>query len=175
MQRAVLAATLAANYGVYGPAYELMECRPLRDGGEEYRDSEKYQLRDWERDHPNSLMPLLATLNKIRREHASLQRNNTLQFHEIDNPTLLCYSKQDGEDRILVIVNLDPVNVQSGWTQLDMKSLGLPDGAIFECQDLLQSGCYRWSGPRNFVLLDPAVCPAHVFHVQMSASKDGEA
>jgi starch synthase (maltosyl-transferring) len=174
VQRVILAATLAANYGLYGPAYELMDARPFREGGEEYYDSEKYQVRVWDRNHPDSLMPLLVTLNTIRREHSSLQQNNTLRFHETDNPTLLCYSKREGEDRILVVVNLDTINTQSGWTRLDMGALGLSEGDSFECRDLLQSGSYRWSGPRNFVLLDPHVSPAHIFHVRSSDSDNGK-
>jgi starch synthase (maltosyl-transferring) len=174
VQRVVLAATLAANYGIYGPAYELMDSRPFREGGEEYYDSEKYQLRFWDRSHPDSLMPLLATLNKIRREHSSLQQNDTLRFHGTDNPSLLCYSKRKGQDRILVVVNLDTVNTQSGWTSLDMGVLGLSDGDSFECRDLLQNGSYRWSGPRNFVLLDPHVSPAHIFHVRDFDSDKGK-
>jgi starch synthase (maltosyl-transferring) len=174
VQRVILAATLAANYGLYGPAYELMDARPFREGGEEYYDSEKYQLRVWDRSHPDSLAPLLATLNAIRREHSSLQQNNTLRFHETDNPTLLCYSKREGEDRILVVVNLDTVNTQSGWTKLDIGALGLSEGDSFECRDLLQSGSYRWSGPRNFVLLDPHVSPAHIFHVRGIDSDNGK-
>lgn len=166
--RAVLAATLAASYGVYGPAFELMESRPLRAGGEEYYESEKYQIREWNRDSETSLMPLLTTLNRIRGRHSALQQNSCLRFHRTDNPDLLCYSKRDHEDLILVVVNLDPVNVQSGWTELEMSALGLPADAKFGCQDLLQHDRYTWSGPRNFIRLDPQRCPAHIFHVQRS-------
>lgn len=173
IQRAVLAATLGASYGVYGPAFELMESRPLKEGSEEYRDSEKYQLRKWDRNRSDSLMPLLGTLNKARHEHSSLQQNSTLQFHGIDNPLMICYSKRDDRDLILVIVNLDSVNAQSGWTELDLYSLGLSPEASFECHDLLREHRYTWNGPRNYVLLDPLDLPAHIFHIQLPGRENG--
>jgi starch synthase (maltosyl-transferring) len=173
VQRAVLAATLTANYGVYGPAFELMEFKPLNEGREEYADSEKYQIRDWNRDDPSSLMPLLTILNKIREEHLALQQNKSLHFHDIDNPKLLCYSKRDKDDVILVVVNLDAINVQSGWTRLDLFALGFPEDISFECQDLLQNHRYLWDGTRNFVRLDPLISPAHIFHVWRARSIEG--
>ncbi len=173
IHRAVLAATLTANYGIYGPAFELMESRPLREGSEEYYESEKYQIREWNRDAATSLMPILTTLNKIRAEHSALQQNRSLRFHKVDNPDLLCYSKREHEDLVLVVVNLDPTHVQSGWTELDMSVLGLDADGTFECRDLLQDGRYTWNGPRNFVRLDPQICPAHIFHVRRSLSGPG--
>jgi starch synthase (maltosyl-transferring) len=173
VQRAVLAATLASNYGVYGPAFELMEFKPLVDGREEYIDSEKYQIRDWNRDDPSTLMPLLATLNKIREEHVALQQNKSIRFHDIDNPELLCYSKRDKDDVILIVVNLDAINVQSGWTNLDLSAFGFTGDISFECHDLLQNHSYQWSEGRNFVRLDPSICPAHIFHVCRGRSTEG--
>ena len=165
VQRAILAATLTANYGIYGPAYELMDCRPLREGAEEYADSEKYQLRAWNRNREDSLLPLFKVLNEARRHHASLQRDDTLHFHDIDNTMLICYSKRAETDVILVVVNLDTSNVQSGWTALAMTPLGLAQNAEFDCEDLLTGHSYRWTGERNYVMLDPHRSPAHVFHI----------
>ena len=78
--RLVLAATLAANYGIYGPTYELMESTPREPGSEEYRDSEKYQLRHWSLDRPDSLWSLIVRINRIRRDNRALQSDCTLRF-----------------------------------------------------------------------------------------------
>jgi starch synthase (maltosyl-transferring) len=174
VQRAVLAATLGANYGVYGPAFELMEHRPIREGSEEYADSEKYQLKLWNRNREDSLMPLLRTLNEVRHAHFCLQQNDTLHFHDIDNPQLLCYSKRIGPDTIIVVVNLDTANVQSGWTNLDLAVLDLSLHENYVCRDLLSAENYVWTGTRNYVLLNPTRV-AHVLHVQCAEKREGGA
>ena len=168
MQRITLAATLGASYGVYGPAFELMEHKPAKPGSEEYLNSEKYQLRDWDRDSPKSLAPLYTLLNHIRHAHPALQTNEGLHFHAVDNPQLICYSKRVEDDVILCVVNLDPENVQAGWTGLDLSFLGMGD-APFAVEDLLAGATYTWQGERNFVSLDPARMPAHVFCVGPAA------
>jgi starch synthase (maltosyl-transferring) len=91
--RVVLAATLSSNYGIYGPAFELLEHLPIRPGAEEYLDSEKYEVRSWDLARPDSIRPLLARINAARRAHPALQSNDALVFHDTDNPQLLCYSK----------------------------------------------------------------------------------
>ena len=169
MQRIILAATLGASYGVYGPAFELMEHLPAKPGSEEYLNSEKYQLRDWDRSSPKSLAPLYTLLNHIRHAHKALQTNETLRFHTVGNEELVCYSKRSEQDVILCVVNLDPDNVQSGFTQLDMAALGLGDQP-FEVEDLLAGATYTWQGPSNYVALDPGKMPAHVFRVQIPAA-----
>ncbi|GAC1416871.1 MAG: alpha-1,4-glucan--maltose-1-phosphate maltosyltransferase [Acidobacteriaceae bacterium] len=93
MQRLVLATTLAASYGIYGPAYELGENLPAKPGSEEYLDSEKYQIRRWDRAAAHSLAPLVTRLNNIRRANPALQSDGSLRFHHVDNPQILCYSK----------------------------------------------------------------------------------
>ena len=173
--RAVLAATLGASYGVYGSAFELMESVPAQPGSEEYLDSEKYQLRDWSAVEAvrGTIMPLLQTLNHARRGHAALQRNETLHFHTIENPQMLCYSKRHGEDVILTIVNLDTESEQKGWTDLSMQELGLAQNAAYRVHDLLTGEMYRWQGAHTLVILDPAKAPAHLLHLQRS-DEDGE-
>src|SRR5690606_36539959 len=118
--RAVLAATLAASYGIYGPAFELMEATPREPGSEEYRDSEKYQIRSWDFDRPDSLAELIGRLNRARLDNPALQSDWSLVFHRIDNEAMICYSKSAGDNVVLTIVNLDPYHVQSGWTELDL-------------------------------------------------------
>src|SRR5487761_752897 len=117
LSRFVLAATLAANYGMYGPAFELCENTPIKPGSEEYLNSEKYQLRHWNIDEPQNLRTLIARVNEIRRKHPALQSNRHLHFHATDQPFLICYSKTDPEkkDVILVVVNLHHQETQAGW------------------------------------------------------------
>ncbi|NLV24195.1 MAG: alpha-1,4-glucan--maltose-1-phosphate maltosyltransferase [Deltaproteobacteria bacterium] len=168
MARLVLAATLGANYGIYGPAFELCENLPLRPGSEEYLDSEKYQIRCRNLDAPHSLRPLIASVNRIRRENRALQRDWNLRFHAIDNEQLICYSKQteDLDEIILVVVNLDPHHRHSGWLELPLTEFGLDEGSPYQLHDLLSEARFLWSGPRNFVELDPQVIPAHIFRIR---------
>jgi len=156
--RLVLAATLAANYGIYGPAYELLERLPREPGSEEYLNSEKYEIKRWDLERPDSLSELIGRLNRIRRENAALQGDWSLRFHEVDNPQLLVYSKEAGDNLILVAVNLDLHYPQSGWVDLDFHGL-------CEVHDLLGGGRWTWTGRRNYVELDPHILPAHVFRV----------
>ncbi len=167
VSRLVLAATLAASYGIYGPAFELAENRPREAGSEEYLDSEKYQLRHWDLERPDSLRALVARVNAIRRDNPALQSDWSLVFHATENEHLLCYSKatDDLENVVLCIVNLDPYHRQSGWTELSLAQLGL-DESPFQVRDLLGGGTFVWHGSRNYVELDPDVLPAHVFAVR---------
>ncbi len=169
--RAVLAATLSASYGVYGPAFELLEHTPREPGSEEYRDSEKYQRRHWDLDRPDSLAPLLTRLNRIRRAHPALQSNERLAFHETGNDQLIAYSKRTGDlrDVVVTVVNLDPLHVQSGWLQLPLDELGADLGRPYEVRDMLDDATYVWQGPRNYVELAPARLNAHVLDLSPRA------
>ncbi|MEO8080384.1 MAG: alpha-1,4-glucan--maltose-1-phosphate maltosyltransferase [Caldimonas sp.] len=166
MSRIVLAATLAASYGIYGPAYELLEGTPREPGSEEYRDSEKYQLRHWDLTRADSLAPFIARLNRIRRENPALQDDSNLCFCSIGNDQLLAYAKQSGENIIVTVVNLDPNNAQSGWLELDLAALGLDENAQYQMHDLLTDERFLWQGRHNFVMLDPNRVPAHVMLVR---------
>lgn len=167
MMRLVLAATLAANYGIYGPAYELLEGDPREPGSEEYRDSEKYQLRHWDLTRAESLAPFIARINRIRRENPALQADHSLRFVPVDNDQLIAYVKRSGaggdENIVLCVVNLDPHNAQSGWIDLAAAELDLDLAQSFQMHDLLANQRFVWQGPRRFVRLDPARAPAHVF------------
>lgn len=170
IQRAVLAATLSANWGIYGPAYELCEGRPAKPaagkkGSEEYLDSEKYQIRSWDRADPISIAPLLGSLNRIRRENVALQRNERLHFHTTQNDQIMCYSKssEDGRNTILTVVNLDNTAEQTTWIQLRLDHLGVPWGAEFEVEDLLTGNRFTWK-EWCYVALKPEL-PAHVLRV----------
>ena len=181
MQRLILAATLTANYGIYGPAYELGENAPAKPAAgktesEEYLDSEKYEIRQRDRNQPGTLVPLITQLNQIRRANPALQQNETIVFHPTDNEKLICYSKtakstsSDQHNVILVALNLDPVNEQAGWVHLDTAKLGLNDQDAFIVEDLLTGIQYTWHGANNYVALKPQTQPAHIFLVHKSST-----
>ena len=141
--------------------------QPLAPGREEYLDSEKYEIRRWDLERPDSLREVITLVNRIRREHPALQRNDTLQFHPTDNDQLIAYTKRDESgDVVLTVVNLDPHHTQSGWVDLQIQDLGIDPHEVFQVHDLLGGGHYLWSGYRNFVQLDPQAMPAHIFHVR---------
>jgi starch synthase (maltosyl-transferring) len=168
MARLILAATLSANYGIYGPAFELCENRALRQGSEEYLDSEKYQIRGWNIGSPDSLKGLVARVNEIRRENPALQSDWSLRFHTVDNDQLIVYSKatEDLSDIILVIVNLDPHYKQSGWVEVPLADFQLASNQSYQVHDLLTGARYLWQGARNYVELNPSVLPGHIFKVR---------
>jgi starch synthase (maltosyl-transferring) len=199
MGRIVLAATLSSNYGIYGPAYELMEHRPREAGSEEYLDSEKYQLRHRNLDEPHSLRHFIGRLNRIRRGNPALHDNRTLRFHAVqqdgeESPHLLAYSKSSaaapvtptgraiyryedfsparpGPDHnlVLTVVNLDMRRPHRGWVGLPLRDLGLREDVPFTAHDLLTDTRYTWRGDWNYVELDPHVVPAHIFHITQTA------
>jgi starch synthase (maltosyl-transferring) len=159
--RLVLAATLGPSYGVYS-GFERYEATPREPGSEEYRDSEKYQLRERELDGP--LLPLLARLNEIRRAHPALQHADGLRFLETENEQLLGYARRRGEDLLLVVATLDPRRPQEGLLVV-APELGLP--ASFAVHDLLGGERFDWHRGPNYVRLDPAREVAHVLHVEV--------
>ena len=170
--RALLAALMSPSWGVYS-GYELFEHLPVRDGSEEYLDSEKYQLRPRDYDRAvregRSLAPYLAHLNRLRNAHPALQQLRNLRFHHVDNENLLAFSKRDDEtgDTVIVVVTLNPYSVQQGITSLDMPALGLDWNDRMVVHDEMGGGTsdYEW-GQVNFVRLDPHVEPAHVLVVR---------
>ena len=172
--RLVLAATLAANYGIYGPTYELLESAPREPGSEEYRNSEKYQLRHWAIDAPDSLWSLIARVNRIRRENVALQSDRGLHFCPVDNDQLIAYLKIDAGSGnvILTVVNLDPHQPQSGWVDLDVEALKLDGEQPYQVHDLLSEQRYIWRGRHNYVMLDPQRLPAHVFRLRRRVRRE---
>jgi len=163
VQRVVLAATLAANYGIYGPAYELCEATP-RAGVEELARNEKYQLRAWDLAKPESLRFVIARLNAIRKAHPAL-RQDRVTFHDTDNELVMAYSKRVERDAVLVVVNLDPDHTHRAWLTLDLAALGAAPDQPYQVHDLLGGARYSWRGARNFVELVPDQAPAHIFAI----------
>jgi starch synthase (maltosyl-transferring) len=168
MTRFVLAATLGASYGIYGPAFELGENQPREPGSEEYLNSEKYEIKPWDLDKPDSLKDFIARVNRIRQENPALQSDWSLHFHPVDNEQLLCYSKstEDATNVILVVVNLDPHHAHTGWVDLSLGALGLDPQLPYQVHDLLSDARYLWQGSRNYVELNPRTVPAHIFRLR---------
>ncbi len=180
--RAVLAAMLSPAWGVYS-GYELCENAPLVPGSEEYLDSEKYQYRprDWEHAQhvppPQAdISPFISRLNMIRKSHPALHRLRNLRFHHSDQPEILCFSKSiaadDGEgerDTVLVVVNTDPHHPREATVWLDLPALGMGYGEDFVVKDELSGQEHLW-GQANYVRLDPAAVPAHIFTVKTGRS-----
>ncbi|GGO92866.1 alpha-1,4-glucan--maltose-1-phosphate maltosyltransferase [Wenjunlia tyrosinilytica] len=195
--RAVLAATLSPTWGVYA-GFELCENTPVREGSEEYLDSEKYQLRprDWAAAEAQgrSLAPLITTLNRARRRHPALQELRNVRFHHADNDAVLVFSKRTrlpeesrlrtgghGDDQdeavpaydtVLVIVNLDPHHTREATVSLDMPELGLDWADSFAVRDELTGETYHW-GRDNYVRLEPGRAPAHVFSLRPTSQIGG--
>jgi len=167
--RAVLAALLAPSWGIYS-GYELCENTPVRPGSEEYLDSEKYQYRprDWAKAEqpPDGIAPFITRLNAIRRAHPATHWLRNLRFHHVDQPDLICFSKRSERDAdtVLAVVNLDPHQPREATVWLDLPALGMDSRSQFTVTDDLSGTSYRW-GHANYVRLDPALAPAHIFTV----------
>ena len=168
MIRLILAATLAGNYGIYGPAFELGENVPREPGSEEYLHSEKYELKHRDLQSPSSLREFITRINQIRRENPALQADRNLHFHDTDNPSVICYSKatDDLSNTVIVIANLDAFHAQSGWVNLDLGALGLEEDRPFQAHDLLGAGRYLWHGTRVYFELAPESLPAHIIRLR---------
>jgi starch synthase (maltosyl-transferring) len=178
--RAVLAATLVPAWGVYS-GFELCENTPVRPGSEEYLNSEKYELRprDWEAaeaagpdGRSRSLAPLLTTLNRLRRRHPALRRLRNLRFHHVDSDDMIVYSKRQGDDVVLVVVNLDPHHTHEATVSLSMPELGLDWHESVPVRDELTGETYHW-GRDNYVRLEPGISPAHILTLRPSSPIGG--
>jgi starch synthase (maltosyl-transferring) len=176
MARVALAATLGANYGIYGPAYELLDHVALRSGGEEYLDSEKFQLRAWNRGSADSLADFIGVLNRARRDNPALQSDAGLRFLPIDNDQLIAYAKvsADRANVVVCVVNLDPHHTQSGWIEIDPDTFGLEPRKTYQMHDLVSGAHFLWSGARNYVSLDPQRTPVHVMQLRARLLREND-
>jgi len=169
--RAVMAATMGTSWGVYS-GFELFEHRAVREGSEEYLDSEKYELRPRDFDgalaQGRSLEPFLKRLNEIRRVHPALCQMRTITIHHIDNDALLAYSKSDPVtgDTVLVVVTLNPFRAEEGTLWLDMPALGMHPYDRFWVRDEITGEEYQW-GQANYVRLEPARAVAHILNMPL--------
>ncbi|HWT64468.1 MAG TPA: alpha-1,4-glucan--maltose-1-phosphate maltosyltransferase [Terracidiphilus sp.] len=174
--RLLLAGTLGANYGIYGPAFEQMEHVPVKHGSEEYLNSEKYEIRYWDLEKPGTLREMVARVNEIRNTNAALQNDWSLRFHATDNEQLIAYSKES-EDRsnlIVTVANLDPRYTQSGFVTLPLWELGIPEDRVYEAEDLLNGERYLWNGPRNYVELRPEQRAGHILRIRRKLKTESD-
>lgn len=166
--RLVLASTLGASYGIYGPAFETLQHEAIKHGSEEYLDSEKYQIRYWDWGRPNVFREFIARVNAIRRDNPALHADDRLRFYATDNEQILFYGKStaDMANVILTAINLDPHHVQSGWVRVPLDELGLKPDEPYQVHDLLTEAHYLWRGEWNFVRLDPSAAIAHILRLR---------
>jgi starch synthase (maltosyl-transferring) len=166
MIRSVLAATLSSVYGIYS-GFELCENAAL-PGREEYIDSEKYQFKERDWDAPGNIKDWITQVNRIRKENRALHLYDNLRFYRADNPAILCYAKMtEARDNIIVVVvNLDPTRSQNSYVYIPLSDFGPMDSDVYQVHDLLTDARYLWRGERNYVELNPAIQPAHIFRVR---------
>ena len=176
VSRFILAATLGPSYGIYGPAFELCLNAPLAQGREEYLHSEKFEIRPWDVDRGGSLAGLIGRVNRIRRENAAFHSNDNLRFHHVDNDQLIAYTKStaDLSSQVLVVVNLDPHHVQSGFVTLPLDELRIDPQQPYQVHDLLSDARYLWHGPRNYVELRPATSQANIFAIRRRVRSEAD-
>ena len=168
LQRFLLVSTIAANYGIYGPAFELLEGRPIAPGSEEYLDSEKYQTRQWYLDKADSLRNTIARINELRRQNPALQNDTSLRFLQVDNDELIAFTKTsiDGSNRVVVVVNLDTGAGHEGLLHLPLEDFGIDAASPYQVHDLLTGSRQIWRGPRNTVSLTSPEAPARIFAIR---------
>lgn len=167
IMRAVLASTLSSNFGIYGPAFELCVSEAIPNK-EEYLNSEKYEIKQWDWNKEGHLKDILARLNKIRKENPALQFTRNIRFCEINNDFILSYYKAttDYSNIILVVVNLDPYHTQSGFLQMPLDELGIEKERSYLAHDFLSGDKYIWQGATSYIELDPQRSPAHIIHIK---------
>lgn len=174
ISRLILAATLSSNYGIYGPAFEMMDFQAI-SGTEEYLNSEKYQLRHWNLEKEHSLRPLITQVNQIRKKYEALQHTGNLKFLEIDNDQILYYGKFNSNPSygLLILVNLDPSNVQSGTLKVPLNELELSQKGSYQIHEVLSNRYYIWEGETQNITLD-AQMPAYIFFVQKKIRREND-
>ena len=172
--RAVLATTLSSVYGIYS-GFELCEGTGI-PGTEEYLNSEKYEIKVWDWNRPGNIKDLITRMNQIRKENAALQEYDNLVFFRADNPNILFYGKAtpDKSNIILVLVNLNPYELQHSYIHFPAEQYGIKPGEIYQVHDLLNDQRYLWKGDRNYIELDPKVRVAHVFRVRRWIKREND-
>ncbi|NTV99340.1 MAG: alpha-1,4-glucan--maltose-1-phosphate maltosyltransferase, partial [Chlorobiaceae bacterium] len=174
--RMALAATLSSSYGMYGPAYELCEHLPVAEGKEEYLDSEKYEIKQWDLDRPGNIRAEITRINRIRKENAALQQTSAIAFVRIDaspgqeHGQLIGYVKRSPDDGniVLTVVNLDPFYTHNGWIRFPLEMFGKPYEHRFTVEELLTGNIYEWNGEWNYVEVNPHSMPVQIFRVMLS-------
>lgn len=171
--RLILAATLSSNYGIYGPAFELCAREGIQ-GKEEYLNSEKYEIKNWEWDTESNIKEFITRVNRIRRENPALQTTGNIKFYEVDNDYFLFYGKatEDLSNIVLVVVNLDPFHVHSGWIKVPIHEFGIGPDHPYMVNDLLGDDKYIWQGERNYIEINPRVSPAFILRLRKKLKRE---
>jgi starch synthase (maltosyl-transferring) len=171
--RLCLAATLSSNYGIYGPAFELCVADALPER-EEYADSEKYEIKQWNLESAESLEELITRINRVRRENSALADTNSVRFYDVDNEALLFYGKINEHDgnAVFVAVNLDPYHTQSGWVKMPLWKLGIDPSESYLMHDCIGEGKYIWQGEYNYIELNPHILPVHIFRLRRRLKRE---
>ena len=172
MIRGALAATLSPIYGIYS-GFELCENAALPNR-EEYLDSEKYQWKERDWNGAGNIKAFISRVNRIRRENRALQQYDNLGFYRAENENVLFYGKmtEARDNIILVVVNLDPWHSHDAFIDVPVEEFGWLPSESYQVHDLLWDERYLWHGRRNFVRLDPATKPVHIFRVRRWMSRE---
>ena len=165
--RLVLAAAMSPTYGIYN-GFELCENRPLKAGSEEYLDSEKYQIKAWDLERPGNIRNAVARINAIRKENQALRFPDNIAILESTCPHIIAFAKvlPENDNRLIVIVNLDPHNTREGTVGVPESIAGNINYSAYAVRDLLSDEQYLWHGYWNYVRLDPQSRPAHVLRIE---------
>jgi starch synthase (maltosyl-transferring) len=171
LTRLFMAGTLSSNYGVYGPVYEFQEHGAV-PGKEEYTDSEKYELRNWDWEKRNKLTYIMTKVNAARKAHPAMQQMHNLQFCSIENEHIIAWCKHDPAtgDTLLMVVNLDPYYAQSGFVQVPIALIDVQPGQRYQAHDLLTGNTYNWDKEWSYVELNPLALPCHMFTLKKITS-----
>ncbi len=171
--RLLLAATLSASYGIYGPAYELCVNQAL-EGREEYLDSEKYEIKQWDGDAKGTIRPLVERVNRIRRQNPALQSIRNIELCPIDNQAMLCYVKmtEDKSNIIVAAVSIDPHHKQSGWVRLPLHEMEIDPRRPFLAHELITDDKYIWQGEANYIELEPRTMPGHILRIHKGLRRE---
>jgi starch synthase (maltosyl-transferring) len=174
--RLLLAATLSSNYGIYGPAFELLFNQARESFSEEYLNSEKYAIHHWNLDQPDSLKPLITRVNRIRRDNPALQQTRNLMFHPVDHDEIICYSKwtDDYSNIILVAANLDPHHTHSTWLYLPFEEMGAKTERTFQMHELVSDARYMWHAGSNYLELNPQTLPVQIFRLRRRVRSEND-
>ena len=165
IQRYVLAATLSSNIGIYGPVFEQMIDEPII-GKEEYLNSEKFQICNYDWFKQNKLTSIISKVNKIRNNHKALQQTNNIKFCTINNDNLIAFYKWDDakENELLIIISLDEYHTQQGMLKVPLHELGIGHGHHLKVSDLITEITYDWHDEWNFIQLQTSI-PFHIFKI----------
>ncbi|HEX2222175.1 MAG TPA: alpha-1,4-glucan--maltose-1-phosphate maltosyltransferase [Candidatus Limnocylindria bacterium] len=176
--RSVLAATLSSLYGIYS-GWELCESARLGER-EEYVDSEKYEIRARDWDAPGNIKPLIASLNRLRREWPALQLYDNLRFEPVSGVRTLFYRKAlpDGEvdpltgyptrwrSPVYVAVNCDPRRAERAVLHPDLPAVGIGWHEPYRLVDLMSGEETTAQGADLAFDLDPADRPFRILTIQ---------